>query len=78
MDQQQQQHYGYHHQNNNSSWVQTTQKMACFSPAANEFRFISEDSDDRDSDHTGIPNFLSWRLNVTDRPTQLVHDFTRY
>ncbi|XP_015576253.1 GATA transcription factor 19 [Ricinus communis] len=60
------QHYAYQ----NNSWVQT-QKMQCFSPA-NEFRFI-EDSD-RDSD-TGIP-FLSWRLNVTDRPS-LVHDFTR-
>ncbi|KAJ4851472.1 hypothetical protein Tsubulata_014143 [Turnera subulata] len=60
------QHYAYQ----NNSWVQA-QKMPCFSPA-NEFRFI-EDSD-RDSD-TGIP-FLSWRLNVTDRPS-LVHDFTR-
>ncbi|KAJ8764443.1 hypothetical protein K2173_006183 [Erythroxylum novogranatense] len=58
----------YAYQNN--SWVQT-QKMPFFSPA-NEFRF-AEDSD-RDSD-TGIP-FLSWRLNVTDRPG-LVHDFTR-
>ncbi|KAJ8770717.1 hypothetical protein K2173_021364 [Erythroxylum novogranatense] len=59
-------HYAYQ----NNSWVQT-QKMPYF-PPANEFRFI-EDSD-RDSD-TGIP-FLSWRLNVTDRPS-LVHDFTR-
>ncbi|KAF2302309.1 hypothetical protein GH714_034058 [Hevea brasiliensis] len=59
------QHYAYQ----NNSWVQT-QKMPCYSPA-NEFRFI-EDSD-RDSD-TGIP-FLSWRLNVTDRPS-FVHDFT--
>lgn len=43
-------------------------KMPCYSPAANEFRFIDEN--DRD--------FLSWRLNVQDRPTSLVHDFTRY
>ncbi|KAK6237466.1 hypothetical protein QUC31_002935 [Theobroma cacao] len=65
-----QQHHGYH----NNSWVHHSQnqKMPCFSPV-NEFRFI-EDTD-RDSD-TGIP-FLSWRLNVTDRPTSLVHDFTR-
>ncbi|KAJ6732893.1 GATA TRANSCRIPTION FACTOR 18 [Salix purpurea] len=65
------QHYGYHQ---NNSWVQT-QKMPCFSPA-NEFRFI-EDSD-RDSDTGNNIPFLSWRLNVTDRPSQLVHDFTRY
>ncbi|XWS29293.1 hypothetical protein CRYUN_Cryun24cG0016200 [Craigia yunnanensis] len=65
-----QQHHGYH----NNSWVHNSQnqKMPCFSPV-NEFRFI-EDSD-RDSDN-GIP-FVSWRLNVTDRPTNLVHDFTR-
>ncbi|GMH06319.1 hypothetical protein Nepgr_008159 [Nepenthes gracilis] len=49
-----------------------TQKMQCFSPAiGNEFRFI-EDVDNSDA---GI-HFLSWRLNVTDRPS-LVHDFTR-
>ncbi|XP_039035432.1 GATA transcription factor 18-like [Hibiscus syriacus] len=59
-----QQHNGYYH--HNSSWVHQNQKMPCFSPL-NEFRFI-EDSD-RD--------LLSWRLNVTDRPTSLVHDFTR-
>ncbi|XVF62036.1 hypothetical protein PTKIN_Ptkin08bG0184800 [Pterospermum kingtungense] len=65
-----QQHHGYH----NNSWVHHSQnkKMTCFSPV-NEFRFI-EDCD-RDSDN-GIP-FLSWRLNVADRPTSLVHDFTR-
>ncbi|XP_022773992.1 GATA transcription factor 18-like [Durio zibethinus] len=65
-----QQNHGYH----SNSWVHHSQdqKMSCFSPV-NEFRF-SEDSD-RDSDN-GIP-FLSWRLNVTDRPTSLVHDFTR-
>ncbi|MBA0590445.1 GATA transcription factor 18 [Gossypium raimondii] len=66
-----QQHHGYQYHHNNS-WVHQNQKMPCFSPL-NEFRFI-EDTD-RDSD-TGIP-YLSWRLNVTDRPTSLVHDFTR-
>lgn len=56
-------------------WGQHTQaqKMQCLSPPfGNEYRFIEDD--DRDSD-SGIP-FLSWRLNVTDRPS-LVHDFTR-
>lgn len=56
-------------------WGQHTQaqKMPCLSPPyGNEFRFIEDD--DRESD-SGIP-FLSWRLNVTDRPS-LVHDFTR-
>ncbi|XVF15765.1 hypothetical protein REPUB_Repub09cG0184500 [Reevesia pubescens] len=67
---QEQQHHGYHH---NNSWVNQNQKMPCFSPV-NEFMFIEDN--DRDSDSTGIP-FLSWRLNVTDRPTSLVHDFTR-
>ncbi|KAJ6682127.1 GATA TRANSCRIPTION FACTOR 18 [Salix koriyanagi] len=65
------QHYGYHQ---NNSWVQT-QKVPCFSPS-NEFRFIEDN--DRDSDNNGNIPFLSWRLNVTDRPSQLVHDFTRY
>ncbi|XP_011003734.1 PREDICTED: GATA transcription factor 18 [Populus euphratica] len=64
------QHYGYHQ---NNSWVQN-QKMPCFSPS-NEFGFTEDN--DRDSDTGNIP-FLSWRLNVTDRPSQLVHDFTRY
>ncbi|KAE8655089.1 GATA transcription factor 16 [Hibiscus syriacus] len=69
-----QQHHGYYHPNNSRvhHHQSQNQKMPCFSPL-NEFRFI-EDSD-RDSD-TGIP-YLSWRLNVTDRPTSLVHDFTR-
>jgi hypothetical protein len=60
----------------NTSWYahSQTQKMPCYSPAiGNEFRFIEDN--DRDSD-TGIP-FLSWRLNVTDRPS-LIHDFTRW
>ncbi|KAK8587089.1 hypothetical protein V6N13_086095 [Hibiscus sabdariffa] len=68
-----QQHHGYYDQN--SSWAHhqpQDQKMPCFSPL-NEFRFM--DDSDRDSD-TGIP-YLSWRLNFTDRPTSLVHDFTR-
>lgn len=65
------QHYGYHQ---NNSWVQN-QKMPCFSPA-NEFSFIEDN--DRDSDTGNNIPFLSWRLNVTDRPSQLVHDFTRY
>ncbi|KAI4327603.1 hypothetical protein L6164_020042 [Bauhinia variegata] len=59
----------------NNSWYphSQNQKMPCYSPAmGNEFRFV--DDSDRDSDN-GIP-FLSWRLNVTDRPS-LVHDFTR-
>lgn len=62
-----------HH--NSTSWYahSQSQKMPCYSPAiGNEFRFIEDN--DRDSD-TGIP-FLSWRLNVTDRPG-LIHDFTR-
>lgn len=65
--------------NTSNSWVHhqysqsTAQKIPCLSPSfGNEFRFMEDD--DRDSE-TGIP-FLSWRLNVTDRPS-LVHDFTR-
>ncbi|XVF17902.1 hypothetical protein REPUB_Repub10bG0164700 [Reevesia pubescens] len=74
MLEQQQQYHGYDNLPNNS-WVphhSQNQKMPCFSPV-NELRFIEDN--DRDSD-TGIP-FLSWRLNVTDRPASLVHDFTR-
>ncbi|XP_021834323.1 GATA transcription factor 19 [Prunus avium] len=65
-----------HHHNN--SWMphSQTQKMPCFSPAmGNEFRFMEDDTAHHENDATGIP-FLSWRLNVTDRPS-LVHDFTR-
>ncbi|KAL7604069.1 hypothetical protein Lser_V15G19680 [Lactuca serriola] len=63
---------------NGNPWLhhpQSTHKLSSYySPAAaaakgNEFRFI-DDVDDRDSP------FLSWRLNVTDRPG-LVHGFTR-
>ncbi|GAB4846826.1 hypothetical protein Ancab_025833 [Ancistrocladus abbreviatus] len=61
---------------NNSSWAghHQTQKTPCFSPAIgnhHEFRFIEDDDSD-----SGNGPFLSWRLNVTDRPS-LVHDFTR-
>lgn len=61
------------HHNNYSSWsaqAPPQQKVPCY---GSEFRFI--DDDGRDSDN-GI-SFLSWRLNVTDRPSGLVHDFTR-
>ncbi|KAI3704550.1 hypothetical protein L1987_74774 [Smallanthus sonchifolius] len=68
---------GYHHQYmmNGNQWVndhysQSGHKTpSYYSPAAatNEFRFM-DDVDDRDS------TFLSWRLNVTDRPG-LVHDY---
>lgn len=55
--------------------------MQCYAPSmnGNEFRFM--DDHDMMTSHepadtaAGIP-FLSWRLNVTDRPS-LVHDFTR-
>ncbi|KAF5738157.1 GATA transcription factor 18-like [Tripterygium wilfordii] len=75
MEQQQQQSY--------NAWVpdqsqQSSQKMACYSQG-NEFKFIEDSSHFDSADHhnnTGIP-YLSWRLNVTDRPTSLVHDFTR-
>ncbi|CAI9777701.1 unnamed protein product [Fraxinus pennsylvanica] len=67
---------GAEHQVLDSSWIHQnsqTQNMPYFSSSySNEFRFIEDD--DRDSD-TGTP-FLSWRFNVTDRPS-LVHDFTR-
>lgn len=72
---------GYHHHqymmNNGNQWMnhsQSAYKMpSCYSTASaasNEYRFM-DDVDDRDSP------FLSWRLNVTDRPG-LVHDFTRW
>ncbi|KAL2527903.1 GATA transcription factor 18 [Forsythia ovata] len=67
---------GAEHRVLESSWFNhnsQTQNMPCFSSSSsNEFRFVEDD--DRDSD-TGMP-FLSWRFNVTDRPS-LVHDFTR-
>ncbi|XP_071701758.1 GATA transcription factor 19-like [Rutidosis leptorrhynchoides] len=50
---------------NGNMWMNHTQTAV-----GGEFRFV-DDVDDRDS------TFLSWRLNVTDRPG-LVHDFTRY
>ncbi|PPS00685.1 hypothetical protein GOBAR_AA19981 [Gossypium barbadense] len=51
-----------YHGYNNSSWG----SMQCYSSPVNEIKFIED----------GDP-FLSWRLNVTDRPTSLIHDFTR-
>ncbi|KAF7828862.1 GATA transcription factor 18 [Senna tora] len=66
----------YNHHSSTSSWYghsASSQKMPCLSPAmGSEFRFVDEG--DREAEN-GIP-FLSWRLNVTDRPS-LVHDFTR-
>lgn len=65
--------YHHHYMMNGNQWPvnhsQPSHKMpSCYSPAAaNEYRFM-DDVDDRDS------TFLSWRLNVTDRPG-LVHDF---
>ncbi|GLT39139.1 hypothetical protein SLA2020_133460 [Shorea laevis] len=59
-------HHAYH------AYHAQTQKMPCF-PPANEFRFMEDDDHDPDA---GIP-YHSWRLNVTDRHTSLVHDFTR-
>ncbi|KAE8655995.1 GATA transcription factor 20 [Hibiscus syriacus] len=52
----------YHGYNNNNSWS----SMQYFSSPVNEIKFIED----------GDP-YLSWRLNVTDMPTNLVHDFTR-
>ncbi|KAJ7953008.1 GATA transcription factor [Quillaja saponaria] len=67
------QHVFGHH--NSTSWYpqySQNQKIPCLSPTrSNEFRFV----DNNDRDDNGIP-FLSWRLNVTDRPS-LVHNFTR-
>ncbi|XP_030529417.2 GATA transcription factor 18 [Rhodamnia argentea] len=70
-------------------WVQHAQAASqkapsCFSPATmpghhhHEFRFMEDDvvGAARDSSDGGGISFLSWRLNVTDRPS-LVHDFTR-
>ncbi|CAN0919378.1 GATA transcription factor 18 [Linum grandiflorum] len=80
MEHHQQQYYGYGAGTTSSS--SSSSKMGCYSPAG-EFRFIDDSSDVYDhqyqvvSDQTaGIPSFLSWRLNITDRPA-LVHDFTR-
>ncbi|OVA07038.1 zinc finger protein [Macleaya cordata] len=77
------------HQYHNSSWAaqhhshntQRTTNSTYPPPSLNignhEFRFI-EDHHQRDSNSasSNIP-FLSWRFNVaTDRPSQLVHDYT--
>ncbi|KAL3525383.1 hypothetical protein ACH5RR_013755 [Cinchona calisaya] len=66
-----------------SSWVHQSQSQkippylssAYFNGNDHQFSLMEDDDDDRESDNA-IP-FLSWRLNVTDRPS-LVHDFTRY
>lgn len=58
--------WNIHHQHSQA------QKMPCL---GNEFRFM-DDENHEPADSTGI-SFLSWRLNVTDRPS-LVHDFTRW
>ncbi|KAH6827277.1 hypothetical protein C2S53_001856 [Perilla frutescens var. hirtella] len=64
----------------NGSWA-PTQKAACYSSAyGNEYRFMEDEVvDHRESEMGGggggVP-FMSWRFNVTDRPS-LVHDFTR-
>ncbi|XP_076944222.1 GATA transcription factor 19-like [Bidens hawaiensis] len=69
-------HHHHQYMMNSNQWVNDYSQSSghktpsCYSPAAsNEFRFM-DDVDDRDS------TFLSWRLNVTDRPG-LVRDFTR-
>lgn len=59
----------------NGSWAHqytpaTPQKMQCYG-APNEFRFMEEE---RGGSDTGI-QFLSWLTH--DRPSGLVHDFTR-
>lgn len=66
----------YHHNNPWSNFPHSqTQKMPCLSPAS-EFRFMDDHDNHQYESDTGI-SFLSWRLNVTDRPS-LVHDFTRW
>ncbi|PIN16472.1 hypothetical protein CDL12_10877 [Handroanthus impetiginosus] len=68
------------HTMNNGSWAQP-QKTPCYTSAyGNEFRFVEDDVVDHreyssESGGGNIP-FLSWRFNVTDRPS-FVHDFTR-
>ncbi|XP_042479406.1 GATA transcription factor 18-like [Macadamia integrifolia] len=62
------------------SWAHhgETQKVASMSPAdlGYEFRFVDDDDQDSTTTTTAAGNpFLSWRLNVPDRPS-FVHDFT--
>ncbi|CAO2830460.1 unnamed protein product [Amaranthus hypochondriacus] len=64
-------HHGYYNGSWGQQYTQTTpQKMQCYG-APNEFMFME---DERTSSETGI-QFLSWLTH--DRPTGLVHDFTR-
>lgn len=70
----------YSHHHHHTSWYgghSQSQKIPCLSPAAmgGEFRFVDNVVADRGGADNAIP-FLSWRFNVTDRPS-LVHDFTR-
>lgn len=58
----------YGHQNS-SSWYAEPQSQKY----GNELCFMGDSNGDSEN---GIP-FMSWRLNVADRPN-LVHDFTRY
>ena len=63
------QHHGYY---NAGSWAHqgtAQQKMQCYG-APNEFRFMEDDC----GSDTGI-QFLSWFTH--DRPSGLVHEFTR-
>lgn len=43
--------------------------------AGGEFRFRDDEYEVDDRDST---TFMSWHLNVTDRPGHLLHDLTRY
>ncbi|XP_076916022.1 GATA transcription factor 18-like [Bidens hawaiensis] len=61
---------GYNHQymmNGGNQWANDHYSQSSYNKTS-EYRFM-DDVDDRDS------TFMSWRLNVTDRPG-LVHDFT--
>ncbi|XP_057786013.1 GATA transcription factor 19-like [Salvia miltiorrhiza] len=63
----------------NGSWTPSAQKAPCYSSGyGSEYRFMEDDAavDHRDSEMSGGVPFMSWRFNVTDRPS-LVHDFTR-
>lgn len=58
--------------NNNGTWYgHSHHHNQGHKMMGNEFRYVNDDGDRREA-----TPFLSWRLNVTDRPS-LVHDFTR-
>ncbi|KAI4325801.1 hypothetical protein MLD38_031167 [Melastoma candidum] len=61
---------------NSHATMQSHKMPSCFSTAAtgNEFRFV--DDDDGGAGRDSEISFLSWRLNMADRPG-LVNDFTR-